>query len=174
ANPIQEIQLRTGRYALILLMLSLTPTPIHKLTGLTQVLALRRTLGLYAFVYTCLHLLNFVGLDYGFNLAWLWADISEKRYVVVGFGAFLILLILAITSTRGWKQRLDRNWKRLHRLVYIGGALAVLHYLWQVKLDLRAPLIYGAIIVLLLLLRIPKVGEAAGKLFKRRSNEPRE
>ncbi len=174
ANPIQEIQLRTGRYALILLMLSLAPTPIHRLTGFRQVLALRRTLGLYAFAYACLHLLNFVGLDYGFNFAWLWADIAEKRYVVAGFGAFLILLALAVTSTRGWQRRLGSNWKRLHRLVYAAGALAVVHYLWQTKLDIRAPLLDVAIIVLLLLLRIPGVSEAASKLFKRRSKETRE
>lgn len=167
ANPIREIQLRTGRYTLLLLTLSLACTPVYNFTGLRQALLLRRPLGLYAFAYACLHLLNFVGLDYGFKFTLLWADIDEKRYIVVGFLAFLVLLALAVTSTRGWVKRLGKNWQRQHRLVYAAGILAVLHYLWQVKVYINAPFIYGTIIVLLRLLRIPLLSRMTEGLFKR-------
>ena len=169
ANPIREIQLRTGRYTLVLLMLSLACTPIYNFTNFRLALRLRRPLGLYAFMYSCLHLLNFIGLDYGFDFSLLWEDIAEKRYIVAGFAAFLILLTLAVTSTKGWVKRLGRNWARLHRLIYAAGILVVLHYLWQVKVDFRAPLVYAVIVVLLLLLRIPIVGRKAAERLKWRS-----
>lgn len=167
-NPIREIQLRTGRYALIFLMLSLACTPVYDFTNFKLMLRLRRPLGLYAFMYSCLHLLNFIGLDYRFDFSLLWEDIAEKRYIVAGFAAFLILLALAITSTKGWMKRLGKNWTQLHRLVYMAGVLVVLHYFWQAKADIRAPLVYAIIVVLLLLLRIPivsrKVKEGLKKL----------
>lgn len=168
ANPIREIQLRTGRYTLLLLTLSLACTPVYNFTRLRYVLLLRRPLGLYAFTYACLHLLNFIGLDYGFNFALLWKDIAEKRYIVAGFAAFLILLALAITSSQGWIERLGKNWQRLHRLVYAAGILAVLHYLWQIKVVIRAPLIYGIMIILLLLLRLPVLSQMTAKCSRRR------
>lgn len=168
ANPIQEIQRRTGRYALLLLTLSLACTPIHTLTGLRLALQFRRPLGLYAFMYACLHLLNFVGLDYGFNLAFLREDISGKRYIAAGFAAFLILLALAMTSTRGWMGRLRRNWERLHQLVYAAGLLAVIHYLWQAKVGIRAPFVYGIIILVLLVLRIPAINQRVAQHLRRR------
>lgn len=157
ANPIQEIQLRTGRYALILLVLSLAITPLYTASRLEQLPPLRRTLGLYSFLYASLHFLNFAGVDYGFNLALIWADIGNKRFILAGFPAFLILLALAITSTRGWIRRLGKNWQPLHRLVYLAALLAVLHYFWQVKADIRPPLVYTAIVVFLLVVRIPWV-----------------
>lgn len=164
ADPIREIQLRTGLYALLLLTLSLACTPIFNFTGLVDVVRLRRPLGLYAFLYAFLHLLNFIGLDYGFNFALLWEDIADKRYILVGFATFLILLALAITSTGGWMQRLGANWQRLHRLVYAAGILDILHYQWSVKVNISTPLIYGAIVVVLLLLRIPVVSRLTAKL----------
>ena len=108
-NPIQEIQLRTGRYALILLVLSLACTPINIVFGIKSVLGLRRPLGLYAFMYASLHFLNFVGLDYWFDFALIRADISDKRFALAGLAAFLSLLLLAVASTRGWRQRLGKN-----------------------------------------------------------------
>jgi sulfoxide reductase heme-binding subunit YedZ len=125
-NPIREIQIRTGSYTLFLLVASLACTPLHTLTGLSRILDLRRVLGLYAFSYATLHFMNLVGLDYLFDFKALWLDIAEKRYILAGFPAFLILLVLAITSTAGWKRRLAKNWKRLHRLVYLAGVLGVL------------------------------------------------
>lgn len=155
-DPVLEIMARTGRTALILLLLSLSCTPINTLLGLRSVLRVRRALGLYAFMYAGLHFLTFVGLDYGFDFDLLGPAIFDQPYVVVGLTAFLLLLALAITSTRGWQKRLRKNWKRLHRLVYLAGALVIVHFLWLVK-DPREPLRYGAVLALLLLVRVPRV-----------------
>jgi sulfoxide reductase heme-binding subunit YedZ len=154
-NPIQDITFRTGKPALILLVLSLACTPVSTVFGFKKVLPLRKPLGLYAFMYVCLHFLTFIGLDYGFDPGLLYEAIFEKRYALVGFAAFLILLPLAITSTQGWMRRLGKNWKRLHRGVYLVGILAVVHYVWLVKADIREPLLYGVAVALLLILRLP-------------------
>ena len=153
-NPIQEITFRTGRYALILLILSLACTPINTLFGFRWVLPLRKWLGLYAFMYASLHFLIFIGLDYGFDLGLIQEAIFEKRYALVGFTAFLILLPLAVTSTKGWMKRLGKNWKRLHRWVYLASLLVIVHFVWLVKADIRRPLLYGAVLVLLLTVRL--------------------
>ncbi|MBI4180522.1 MAG: sulfoxide reductase heme-binding subunit YedZ [Chloroflexi bacterium] len=155
ANPIRAIQLRTGRSALVLLMLSLACTPLSKVPRLRWVLKLRRLLGLYAFTYASLHLLNFIGIDYGFNLALLRKDLAEKYFIFLGLTAFICLLLLAITSTKGWQQRLGKNWQRLHWLVYLAALLVITHFFLSVKADRRAPLLYGAIVLLLLLVRLP-------------------
>jgi sulfoxide reductase heme-binding subunit YedZ len=159
-NPIQDITFRTGKPALILLTLSLACTPVNTLFGFKQALPLRKPLGLYAFMYVSLHFLIFIGLDYGFDWGLLYEAIFEKRYALVGFAAFLILLPLAVTSTQGWMRRLGKNWKRLHRWVYLAGILAVIHYVWLVKSDIREPLLYGATVALLLILRLPAVRKA--------------
>jgi len=156
-NPVQVATLRTGKTALILLVLSLACTPLNTLLGFRQFLPLRKWLGLYAFLYVGVHFFIFAGLDYGFNLNLLKDAIFEKRYAIAGFAAGLILLPLALTSTQGWKRRLGKWWKRLHRLVYLAGVLAVVHYLWLVKSDIRQPLIFGGVVMLLLLLRIPLI-----------------
>ncbi len=155
-DPISETTSRTGSAAILMLILSLACTPANTLFGLRQALTARKPLGLYAFFYVCLHLLNFIGLDYGFSLrAFLDDALLQKRFMIVGFGSFLILLPLAITSTKGWMKRLGRNWKRLHQLVYVAGILAVLHFLWLVKIDITEPTIYGVILAVLLILRLP-------------------
>ena len=156
-NPIQDVTFRTGKTALVLLILSLAATPANTVLGFKPAFKVRRALGLYAFMYVALHFLIFVGLDYGFDWGLLKADILDKRYVIVGFTAFLILLPLAITSTRGWKARLGKNWRRLHRLAYLAAILAVIHYIWVVKADIREPLDYAAAVVLLLVARLPAV-----------------
>ncbi len=166
-NPIQDITFRTGKPALILLVLSLACTPVNTLFGFRQVIPLRKPLGLYAFMYVSLHFLIFVGLDYGFDPALLYEAIFEKKYALVGFAAFLILLPLAITSTKGWMKRLGKNWKRLHRWVYLAGLLVVVHYVWLVKSDIREPLMYGGIVVLLLLARVPALRRAVTHLRSR-------
>jgi sulfoxide reductase heme-binding subunit YedZ len=165
ADPIREITLRTGRYALTTLTLSLACTPVYSLLrrigdkhlqGIRrQVMQVRRPLGLYAFLYAGLHLLTFVGLDYGFALGLVVEEIRGKRFIQIGLTAFLILVPLAITSTQGWRKRLGRRWKRLHRLAYLAALFAVLHFVWLVKADLRRPLTYGAVVVLLLVARVP-------------------
>ena len=160
ANPIREITIRTGRSAIVLLLLSLACTPIYTLFGFAPVLRLRRPLGLYAFLYAGLHGLTFVGLDYGFDLVLIGQELLQKRFVQVGALAFLILVPLAITSTRGWVARLGKNWKRLHRLVYLAALLAGVHFLWAVKANVRVPLLYGAVLAVLLVARIPAVQNA--------------
>lgn len=156
-NPIQDITFRTGKPALVLLVLSLACTPLNSLFGFRAALKLRRPLGVYAFLYVCLHLLTFVGLDYGFDPGLIYEAIFEKRYALVGFAAFCLLLPLFFTSTKGWQRRLGKRWKKLHQLVYLIAPLAVFHYLWLVKSDIRQPLFFGALVVLLLVLRIPAV-----------------
>jgi sulfoxide reductase heme-binding subunit YedZ len=166
-NPIQAITLRTGKTALILLVLSLACTPANTLLGFRPALKVRRALGLYAFLYAALHFIVFVGLDYGFDPVLLKEAIFEKRYALVGFAAFLILLPLAITSTKGWMKRLGRIWKTLHRWVYLAALLVIVHFVWLVKADIREPLIYGAIVLLLLVMRIPPVRQALSSLRNR-------
>lgn len=166
-NPIQDITFRTGKSALIMLILSLACTPLNTVFGFRQALRVRRALGLYAFMYVGLHFLTFVGLDYGFDWTLLKEAIFEKRYALVGFTAFLILLPLAITSTKGWMRRLKRRWKRLHQLVYVAALLAIVHYVWLVKSDVRKPLAYGAVVVLLLIARLPAVRSSAADLRHR-------
>lgn len=170
-NPIQDIILYTGKWALVLLVFSLACTPVHIIFGLRQVLPLRRTLGLYAFGYASLHLLTFVGLDYGFQLGRIVQEAVEKRYILAGFAAFLILLPLAITSTRGWVRRLGKRWKRLHQLVYLAAILAIVHYVWLVKADIREPLLYGAMVAVLLVVRLAPVRRAITGLRHRVTEE---
>lgn len=158
-NPIADITSRTGKAALVILLLSLACTPANTIFGFRQALTVRKSLGLYAFLYAGLHLLNFVGLDYGFNWKMIFGDaILTKRFIVVGLSAFLILLPLAITSTKGWMKRMGRNWKRLHQLVYVAGILAVIHFLWLVKAArFSEPVRYAVILAFLLIVRLPVV-----------------
>lgn len=155
-DPVREITTRTGKAALILLLLSLACTPLGTVFGFNRVRRVRRALGLYAFLYASLHFATFVGLDYGFDFTLLPQAVFDQRYVLVGFAAGLILLALAITSTRGWQRRLGKKWARLHRLVYLAGILAIVHFAWLVK-DIREPLRYAAVLAVLLLLRLPPV-----------------
>jgi sulfoxide reductase heme-binding subunit YedZ len=159
-DPVREITTITGQGALILLVLSLACTPVSTLTGWKQVIRVRRALGVYAFVYASLHFLTFVGLDYGFDLILLQQAIFDQWFVLLGLAAGLLLLALAATSTRGWQRRLGRTWKRLHRLVYLAGILAVIHFFWLDK-DPGDPLPYAVIVAALLILRIPPIRRAA-------------
>lgn len=163
-NPIQALELRTGKYALVLLILALACTPLNTVFGFRQAIKVRRALGLYAFMYASIHFLIFIGLDYQFDLILLQEAIFEKRYAFVGFAAGLILLTLALTSTRGWMKRLGKTWTKLHKFVYLAGILVIVHYVWLVKSDIRVPLLYGALVFILLILRIPYVRRAASRL----------
>jgi sulfoxide reductase heme-binding subunit YedZ len=158
-DPVKEITTRTGKPALILLILSLACTPMNTVFGFKQALRVRRPLGLYAFLYAGLHFLTFLGLDYGFDLHLIRQDILDQRYVLVGFATGLLLLPLAITSTKGWQKRLGKNWKRLHRLVYLASILDIVHFVWLTK-DIREPLRYGGVVALLLTVRIPAIKRA--------------
>jgi sulfoxide reductase heme-binding subunit YedZ len=165
-DPITEIMTLTGKASLILLMLSLACTPIYILFGFSTAIRVRRALGLYAFFYVCLHFVTFAVLDYGLDLTLLRQAVFEQRYVLAGLVSGLILLPLAITSTDHWQKRLGKTWKWLHRLVYLAGFLAVLHFLWFVK-DAREPLRYGALFAVLLVLRIPGIRKVGNALYRR-------
>lgn len=167
ANPIQYITFQTGKPALVLLVLALACTPLNTIFELKQVVGLRKPLGLYAFFYATLHFLTFVGLDYQFDPELLKEAIFKKRYALVGFAAFLVLLPLAITSTKGWMRRLGKNWKRLHRLIYVAALLVVVHFVWLVKSDIREPLTYGAVVLLLLALRLKTIRRTLVELRER-------
>lgn len=156
ANPVEEITHRTGWWALALLMATLAVTPVRRLTGWNRLAGYRRMVGLFAFFYATLHVLTYFGLDQLFAMEYLVEDVIERPYITVGFTAWLLLVPLALTSTRGWIRRLGRRWQKLHRLVYVAAALGVLHFLWLVKADTREPLIFGAILVLLLGARVAR------------------
>jgi sulfoxide reductase heme-binding subunit YedZ len=162
ANPIQAATQRTGLTALVLLVLCLACTPLTML-GWKRAGRLRRPLGLYAFLYATLHMLLFFVVDYGLNWDLIVQAVTEKRYALAGLAAFLLLTPLALTSTKGWQRRLGKRWKRLHRLIYVAALLVVLHFVWLVKSDLREPLLYGAVVVALLALRLPTVRRAIAR-----------
>ena len=156
-NPLSTITDRTGYAALVTLVLSLAVTPLVTVTGIRKLATVRKSLGLHGFMYVTLHMLVFIGLDYGFDLQLIYSDsLLQKNYVLVGFAAFLILLPLAITSTKGWMKRLGRRWKRLHQLIYLAVPLGVLHYFWVEKIPTE-PLVYAAVVALLLIARVPTV-----------------
>lgn len=167
-NPIQDATQRTGRYALTLLVLSLACTPANTLFGFRPALTVRRALGLYAFLYASLHFILFAGVDYSFDWGLLKGAIFEKPFALIGLAGLLILIGLAITSTRASMKRMGKNWKQLHNLVYVAGVLLVVHYAWAVKGNvlrlqgnIQKPLIYGGVVALLLVARIPAVRRGA-------------
>lgn len=150
ADPVAEIEHRLGLWALRLLMLALAITPLRQLTGQAALVRFRRMIGLYAFAYACLHFSAYLVLDLRGYWTQIFEEIAKRPYITVGFAAWLLLVPLAITSTQGWIRRLGRNWVRLHKLVYAVGVLAVLHFWWQVKSDIREPALYAAILAVLL------------------------
>ncbi len=166
ADPIREIQLRTGATAIGLLMASLACTPVNILSGFKPVLLLRRPLGIYAFAYALLHFVNFIGIDYGFDFSLIRQDLFEKRYAIFGFSSFILLLPLALTSIKKLRQRLGKNWQKLHRLVYLATILAVVHYTWQAKVDIRLPLVCAGVLAVLLAIRTTLVRNFAVRHFK--------
>ncbi len=154
ANPIEAITRSLGDWALRFLLLTLTVSPLRRLTGWRWLLGYRRMLGLYSFFYASLHLLSYIVLDQFFYWPEIWADIIKRPYITVGMASFLLLIPLAVTSTTGWMRRLGRNWQRLHRLVYLIAIGGVLHYYMLVKADTSDPLLYALILFVLMLLRI--------------------
>lgn len=154
ADPIEYVTLRTGFATLLMLMCTLAVTPARRLTGWNWLAPVRRTLGLCAFLYVCLHFATYL-FDQGFALEYVAEDVAERPYVTAGFTAFLLLVPLALTSTKGWIRRLGKRWQKLHRVVYLAAGLGVVHFLWLVKKDLREPLIFAAVFALLMALRIP-------------------
>ncbi|MDO9007285.1 MAG: protein-methionine-sulfoxide reductase heme-binding subunit MsrQ [Thiobacillus sp.] len=155
ANPIEFITRSTGTWTLVGLILTLSVTPLRRLSGHADLLRYRRMLGLFSFFYASLHFVTYIWLDQFFDPAAIARDILKRPFITVGFSAFVLLIPLAATSTHAMMRRLGRRWQLLHRLIYLIALLAVVHYLWLVKKDLTTPLIYGAVVVFLLALRLP-------------------
>lgn len=153
-DPVGDITARTGYAALFFLFLGLACTPAQSWLRWRRFAAERRRFGLYAFFYASLHLFIFL-VDYNFRMRWLEGVLRDRPYALVGTAVFLILLPLAITSTRPWMKRLGRNWKRLHRLTYLACFLSVLHLAWIVKADFFWPAFFFGVFVLLMLARWP-------------------
>lgn len=156
ANPIEEVTHATGESALRLLLCALAVTPARRWLRLTWIAPLRRTFGLLAFGYACLHFLTYVALDQFFALDAIVEDVAERPYVTAGFFAFVCLVPLAATSTRAMVRRLGRRWKTLHQLAYVAAVAALVHFVWLVKKDLREPLLYGVVLALLFAARLPR------------------
>ena len=156
ANPIEYITHYTGDWTIRFICFTLCITPLRMLVNRPQITGFRRMLGLFAFFYGCLHLSAWIFLDPRQNtMAAIWEDIVKRRYITVGMLAFLAMVPLAITSTAGWVRRLTfKRWKRLHRLIYVTAVSGVIHYYWLVKSDVRLPLMYAAIVTVLLGYRI--------------------
>lgn len=156
ANPVEALIHRLGSWTLNFLLATLAITPLRRLTGRAWLLRFRRMLGLFAFFYLCLHFLAYAWVDQRFAMGYILEDIAERPYITIGFAAFLLLIPLAVTSTRGWIRRLGPRWKKLHRLVYAAALLGVWHFYWLVKADVLEPLIYGGILAVLLGMRLKK------------------
>jgi methionine sulfoxide reductase heme-binding subunit len=154
ANPVEEIQDRLGNWALRFIMIALAVTPLRRLTGWNWLQRFRRMLGLYAFFYTLLHFLVWLILDQGMLWSAVVEDIVKRPFITIGFAALLILTAMAATSTNGMRRWLGRRWQKLHYGAYVVGILGVWHYWWQVKKDIREPLIYAVILTVLLGLRL--------------------
>lgn len=154
ANPVEFVERSTGFWALFILLATLALTPIKLLTGRVWQIQLRRMLGLFMFFYACLHIITYVWLDFAFDWSDITKDIAKHPRILVGFAAFVLVVPLAATSTNGMVKRLRENWKTLHRLVYLVAILAVVHFWWLVKKDIREPLLYALILIALLGIRI--------------------
>ena len=153
-EPVKEITHHTGEWTLIFICLTLAMTPLKRLTNLTIWIKFRRMLGLFIFFYATLHMLTYVVIDYRLDFSSISKDILTKRFIFVGFTAWLLLLPLTLTSSRKAVMLLKDKWKKLHRLIYLIAILGVVHFLWLVKFDITEPLIYAAIILVLLLFRV--------------------
>lgn len=178
-NPIQELERRTGRHAITLLALSLMCAPVNTIFKWSEPLKRRRALGLYTFMYATIHVIIFVDLDYGLAWSRLLQELIEKPRLIVGLIAFTMLIPLAMTSFDIWKKRLGKKWKRLHQLVYLIAPLTFLHYVWSKKGDLLSlqgevakPLIYGLVIAVFLVFRIPVIRKALASFSPRRLTLP--
>lgn len=153
ADPVKKLEHECGKWALNFLLITLAITPLRQLANLPHLPRLRRMLGLFAFFYALLHFAVYLSLDLEFNFRTLFTDIAKRPYITIGFVALLLLIPLAVTSTNRMMRRLGRRWQKLHRLVYVIAVLGVWHFYWQVKRDIREPLIYAGILAVLLVYR---------------------
>lgn len=166
-DPIREFTLRTGKTALVLLLVTLACTPVANLFNIRYILRLRRPLGLYTYLYVAIHFAIFIAIDYGFSLDLIQTALLQKRYALAGLVAGILMTPLAITSTRGWIQRLGKRWQQLHRLIYVAALLDVVHYLWLVKPGVPTPWIYAGVLAVLFLLRVKPIQTSTASLLER-------
>jgi len=153
-NPIEDLELTTGIWALRFLTITLAVTPVRRLTGWNRVIQYRRMFGLFAFFYVCTHFTIYLALDQTFALDLILKDVAKRPFITMGFTAFLLMIPLALTSTKGWIRRLGRRWQLLHRLIYVSAVCAAVHYLWKVKVMIGSPVYYAIVIALLLAFRV--------------------
>ncbi|MBA2305223.1 MAG: sulfoxide reductase heme-binding subunit YedZ [Acidobacteria bacterium] len=153
-NPIEDVTLTTGIWALRFLVITLAITPLRRLTGLNRVIQFRRMLGLFTFFYAALHFLSYVALDQFFAFDFILRDVAKRPFITAGFIAFVLMIPLAVTSTRGWIRRLGRRWQLLHRLIYVTAVAGAIHYLWKVKVIAGSPVYYAVILAALLVFRV--------------------
>ncbi len=153
-NPAETIRLETGRWTLKFLLLTLAVTPIRRATGWNVVVQYRRMLGLFAFFYGTLHFVSYWAFDVNFDIGAMLKDIVKRPFITVGFASFLLMVPLAITSTKGWIRRLGKRWARLHQLIYASAILAAIHFAWKVKVFTGDPVYYAAAVALLLSFRV--------------------
>ena len=140
-NPVEKIIHIQGRWTLVFLLAAMAVTPIRRLTGWNRIIQVRRLVGLFAFFHACVHFLAYAGMEQLFALQYIVADVVDRRYITAGFAGLVLMIPLAVTSTRGWIRRLGKRWQKLHRLAYVAAGLGVLHYFWKVKGDTFWPLL---------------------------------
>ena len=165
-DPVHEILHTCGKWTLNFLLITLCVTPLRELTGLNSLLRLRRMFGLFAFTYACAHFLSYLLFDQGLDWRAILEDIVKRPYITIGFTALLLLLPLAVTSTNRMMRRLGRRWQKLHRLIYVIALLGVWHFYWQVKADVREPLIYAGILTALLGYRSWRTGRRSAPALR--------
>lgn len=153
-NPVEDLELTTGIWALRFLVATLLVTPVRRLSGWNRVIQYRRMLGLFTFFYASVHFAIYIGVDQFFALGFIVKDVAKRPFITMGFTAFVLMIPLALTSTKGWIRRLGRRWQVLHRLVYVSGICAAIHYLWKVKVMIGSPVYYAAAVGLLLAFRL--------------------
>jgi sulfoxide reductase heme-binding subunit YedZ len=153
-NPVEDLELTTGIWSLRFLIVTLAVTPVRRLTGWNRVIQYRRMLGLFTFFYVCVHFAIYIGIDQFFDFGSILKDVAKRPFITMGFTAFVLMIPLALTSTKGWIRRLGRRWQLLHRLIYISAVCASVHYLWKVKVMIGSPVYYALVIGLLLGFRI--------------------
>jgi sulfoxide reductase heme-binding subunit YedZ len=153
-NPVEDLTLTTGIWTLRFLVFTLLVTPLRRLTGWNRVIQYRRMLGLFAFFYASVHFAIYIAIDQFFAFDLILKDIVKRPFITMGFTAFVLMIPLAVTSTKGWIRRLGRKWQLLHRLIYISAVCAAVHYLWKVKVMIGSPVYYAAVIAILLGFRL--------------------
>ena len=153
-NPAEDILLTTGIWTLRFLLLTLAITPIRRLMGWNEVIKYRRMFGLFAFFYACTHLLSYIAFDRFFAFDEVAADIAKRPFITAGMAAFVLMVPLAITSTKGWIRRLGKRWQMLHRLIYVSAIAGCLHFIWKVKVVIGEPIYYAAVLAALLAFRL--------------------